>query len=125
MPKLDISSILQLPQLSTDQAPQNGEVFATTVLNHLNMASPLILCLSTFCSNKKEGAQLETKAWFRHNLGVTVQSVPGHSKKVGHTIFWFPTTYMAPHSSTLAWKIPWTEEPGELQSMGSHRVGHD
>ena len=32
---------------------------------------------------------------------------------------------MAPHSSTLAWKIPWTEEPGELQSMGSHRVGHD
>ena len=32
---------------------------------------------------------------------------------------------MAPHSSTLAWKIPWTEEPGGLQSMGSHRVGHD
>ena len=30
---------------------------------------------------------------------------------------------MAPHSSTLAWKIPWTEEPGELQSMGSQRVG--
>ena len=27
---------------------------------------------------------------------------------------------MAPHSSTLAWKIPWTEEPGRLQSMGSH-----
>ena len=32
---------------------------------------------------------------------------------------------MAPHSSTLAWKIPWTEEPGRLQSMGSRRVGHD
>ena len=32
---------------------------------------------------------------------------------------------MAPHSSTLAWKIPWMEEPGGLQSMGSHRVGHD
>ena len=32
---------------------------------------------------------------------------------------------MAPHSSTLAWKIPWTEEPGRLQSMGSPRVGHD
>ena len=29
------------------------------------------------------------------------------------------------HSSTLAWKIPWTEEPGRLQSMGSRRVGHD
>ena len=32
---------------------------------------------------------------------------------------------MAPHSSTLAWKIPWTEEPGRLQSMGSRRVGLD
>ena len=32
---------------------------------------------------------------------------------------------MAPHSSTLAWKIPWTEEPCRLQSMGSLRVGHD
>ena len=32
---------------------------------------------------------------------------------------------MATHSSTLAWKIPWTEEPGMLQSMGSQRVGHD
>ena len=32
---------------------------------------------------------------------------------------------MAPHSSTLAWKIPWTEEPGKLQSMRSLRVGHD
>ena len=32
---------------------------------------------------------------------------------------------MAPHSSTLAWKIPWIEEPGGLQFMGSLRVGHD
>jgi len=45
---------------------------------------------------------------------------------------WFGTIYgyssekaMALHSSTLAWKIPWTEEPGGLQSMGSLRVGHD
>ena len=43
----------------------------------------------------------------------------------------WPTLYhmlgkvMAPHSSTLAWKIPWREEPGRLQSMGSLRVGHD
>ena len=33
--------------------------------------------------------------------------------------------YMAPYSSNLAWKIPWTEEPGRLQSMGSQRVGLD
>ena len=32
---------------------------------------------------------------------------------------------MAPHSSTLAWKIPWMEEPDGLQSMGLLRVGHD
>ena len=32
---------------------------------------------------------------------------------------------MATHSSTLAWKIPWMEEPGRLQSVGSQRVGHD
>ena len=31
---------------------------------------------------------------------------------------------MATHSNILAWRIPWTEEPGGLQSMGSHRVGH-
>ena len=32
---------------------------------------------------------------------------------------------MATHSSVLAWRIPWTGEPGGLPSMGSHRVGHD
>ena len=36
-----------------------------------------------------------------------------------------PCYPMATHSSTLAWKIPWTEEPGGLQSMGSLRVGHE
>ena len=36
-----------------------------------------------------------------------------------------PEKAMAPNSSTLAWKIPWMEEPGRLQSMGSLRVGHD
>ena len=40
------------------------------------------------------------------------------------TISWMEKA-MAPHSSTLAWKIPWTEEPGRLQSMGSRRVRHD
>ena len=39
--------------------------------------------------------------------------------------FDFSEKAMAPHSSTLAWKIPWMEEPGRLQSMGSLRVGHD
>ena len=37
----------------------------------------------------------------------------------------FKEKAMAPHSSTLAWKIPWAKEPGRLQSMGLRRVGHD
>ena len=36
-----------------------------------------------------------------------------------------PEKAMAPHSSTLAWRVPWMEEPGGLQSMGSLGVGHD
>ena len=41
-----------------------------------------------------------------------------------HSVCWLEKA-MAPHSSTLAWKIPWMGEPGRLQSKGSHRVGHD
>ena len=44
-------------------------------------------------------------------------SIPGLGKSPGEE--------MATHSNTLAWKIPWTEEPGGLQSTGSQRVGHD
>ena len=40
-------------------------------------------------------------------------------------IDWLLEKAMVPHSSTLAWKIPWMEEPGRLQSMGLGRVGHD
>ena len=46
---------------------------------------------------------------------------------LGCTLFstFFSEKAMALHSSTLAWKVPWTEEPDRLQSMGSQRVGHD
>ena len=49
------------------------------------------------------------------------------SQRVGHNCEtnFHSEKAMAPHSSTLAWKIPWMEEPGGLQSMGSLRVGHD
>ena len=46
-------------------------------------------------------------------------------KKIRDTKGTFPENAMAPHSSTLAWKIPWMEEPGGPQSMGSLRVGQD
>ena len=42
-----------------------------------------------------------------------------------HILDIFMEKAMIPHSSTLAWRIPWREEPGRLQSMGSKRVGHD
>ena len=42
-----------------------------------------------------------------------------------HRLLFLTEKAMAPHSSTLAWKIPWTEETGRLQSMGLLRVGHD
>ena len=48
-----------------------------------------------------------------------------HGAKIWFHLFRMAEKAMAPHSSTLAWKIPWTEEPGRLQSMGSLRVGHD
>ena len=53
----------------------------------------------------------------------------GESKQTGNLRFSINSIStekaMAPHSSTLAWKIPWTEEPGGLQSMGSRRIGHN
>ena len=50
-------------------------------------------------------------------------SMPGFP--VFHHLLELALKAMAPHSSTLAWKIPWTEEPGRLQSMGLLRVRHD
>ena len=47
------------------------------------------------------------------------------SRKFNCNYMGIPEKAMAPHSSTLAWTIPWMEDPGRLQSMGSLRVGHD
>ena len=49
-----------------------------------------------------------------------IQQVP-----TSYVFYTWSEKTMATHSSTLAWKIPWMEEPGRLQSMGSLRVGHD
>ena len=49
---------------------------------------------------------------------------PGFHPWVGKIPWIFPAN-MATHSSILAWRIPWTEEPGGPQSMGSQRVGHN
>jgi len=70
----------------------------------------LISSLKYFCPQKYVPAQEG------NYLGMKQQGNP----------FWERVVQaMAPHSSTLAWKIPWMEEPGGLQSMGSRKVGHD
>ena len=97
------------------------------------LGCPAFLCLSVFLrslfvfptSSSGMGSRPEKKkansgfrsfysspmSLIKHDLRVTRTS---HSEKA-----------MAPHSSTLAWRIPWAKEPGRLQSMGSWRVGHD
>ena len=61
---------------------------------------------------------------FSHGFLDTTPNTQATKEKIGKLDF--PTEkVMASHSRTLAWKIPWTEEPGRLQSMGSLLVGHD
>ena len=67
---------------------------------------------------KKVGRQGEQKKEVEISLICSGKYWRGHRDKEKEKA-------MAPHSSTPAWKIPWTEEPGRLQSMGSLRVGHD
>ena len=56
-----------------------------------------------------------------------VKSLPAVQETQVQSLDWedFLEKEMATHSGTLAWKIPWTEEPGQLQSMESQGVGHD
>ena len=68
--------------------------------------------------------------WYSHLFKnfpqfVVIHTVKGFSLGNEAEIDVFLEKAMATHSSTLAWKTPWTEEPGRLQSMGSLRVGHN
>ena len=61
-------------------------------------------------------------------LGLVGKNPPANAREVkdaGSIPFQPLEEGMATHSSILAWRIPWSEEPGRLQSMGSQRVGHD
>ena len=70
-----------------------------------------------FCGDPRERLETRIKGlggrevWLQTDLGISSIQVAEKA--------------MATHSSTLAWKIPWAEEPGRLQSMGPGRVGHD
>ena len=59
------------------------------------------------------GSEVKASAW----NAVDPSSIPGSGRSLEKE--------MATHSSTLAWRIPWREEPGRLQSMRSQRVGHN
>ena len=61
-----------------------------------------------------------------HKVGpkIAVQTLRALEEEFGASNENLVEKAIATHSSTLAWKIPWTEEPGRLQSMGSRRVGH-
>ena len=80
--------------------------------------------------SKREDSGLEDRKEFTNSTKIIGMISRGQSTgKVADTL---TMTYegpiekaMAPHSSTLAWKIPWTEEPGGPQSMGLLRVRHD
>ena len=58
----------------------------------------------------------------RYTINTSVMNKWMNDKDLNHV---WSEKAMAPHSSTVAWKLPWMEEPGVLQSMGSLRVGHD
>ena len=65
--------------------------------------------------------------WSGLPFGSVVKNPPANAGDVGLIpgLKRFPGEGMAAHSSILAWRIPWMEEPGRLQSTGSRRVGHD
>ena len=71
------------------------------------------LCAFIFFPGGSDGKASAYNAYHVGDLG----SIPGSGR--------FLEREMATHSSILAWKIPWTEDPGRLQSMGSQRVGHN
>ena len=71
-------------------------------------------CFLTCIQINQEAGEV---VWYSHLFQNFPQFVVIHTVKLEKAI--------APHSSSLAWKIPWTEEPGRLQSMGSLRVGHN
>ena len=71
----------------------------------------------------QHGGFLDYKIIIKHILLFSVSRILFNISKDAITLF--VEKAMTPHSSTLAWKIPWMEEPGRLQSMRLQRVGHD
>ena len=97
-------------------------------------AYPLICLLEPFfpaLPQSTESASLFIQVFLKPHLSISFYiffshiNPPEHWLGICKHLLYVREKAMATHSSTLAWKIPWTEEPGRLQSMGSRRVGHD
>ena len=75
----------------------------------------------------KESDTTERLHFHFHFVAQLVKNLPAMPETWVRSLGWEDALEkeMAVHSSTIAWKIPWTEEPGRLQFMGSQRVGHD
>ena len=83
-----------------------------------NKTKPLPLCMGFLCESVAPLGWIDGYRIYIENNGLRSIDLKSSNK---HAL----EKAMAPHSSTLAWKIPWREEPGGLQSMWSRRVGHN
>ena len=108
-----LSSISHIP-LSPEAVMQLSLAVSTAEWNTLRVRTSLLRSQSSTLSQFSGIVFLSLffqSSFFSFLFYMVVESITGKA--------------MASHSSTLAWKIPWTEEPGGLQSMGSLRVGYD
>ena len=95
-----------------------------TWIRSLGQEDPLEKEMATHSSNSCLENPVDRGAWW-----AAVHEVAKSQARLSNFTFTFHfhalEKEMATYSSVLAWRIPWTEKPGRLQSMGSHRVGHD
>ena len=84
-----------------------------------------LIKLKGFCTAKETISKVKRQPSEWKKIIANEATDKGLISKVYKQLMQLTGKAVAPHSSTLAWKIPWTEEPGGLQAMGSLRVGHD
>ena len=130
-------------QATVHGVPKSQTLLSDWAYTHTQRAITNQLGVKEYCLNKLRELVMDREAWCAAVHGVTKsrtwQSAWTEWNWIGRWAMnmkwkltklckWPGTSQekaMVPHSSTLAWKIPWMEEPGGPQSMGSHRVGHD
>ena len=90
----------------------------------LHIQKTKIMASGPIASWQIDGETMETVTDFIF-LGSKITADSDRSHEIKRRLLFGMEKAMAPHSSTLAWEIPWVEEPGGLQSMGSLSIGHD